>query len=132
MDINIKIEGKSIEELRKILEYPPYLMFVFVGGIFMVASIIKEAYFFQVFSFLLYSSAGAVWRYIEKDFDGGIKKWICEEKEEEQKRRDGSVKKIKVYIENNKYKLFHLIIISIYHIGNIVLFYFLLHYLKFI
>jgi hypothetical protein len=125
--MNIYINGKAIEELRKILEYPPYLIFVFVGGIFMVASIIEKMYFSQVFTFLLYASAGAVWRYIEKDFDGGIKKYICDEKEIQV---NGRIKK--VYIENNKYKLTHLIIISIYHIGNIVLFYFLLHYLNII
>jgi len=106
--MDIKIEGKTMEELRKILEYPPYLIFLFVSAIFVVVSIIEKIYFDQIFIFFLYSVFGSVWRYIEKDMLSGIQK---------------------VTKEESKNKL-NLTVISIYHIGNLGLLVALFHYLK--
>jgi hypothetical protein len=99
--MNINIEGKSIEEIRKIFGYPPYLIFVLVGAIFICFSLAKGNYFEQVWIFFLYSVTGSIWRYIEKDImrnvlkEGQIKTWLV-----------------------------------IYHIGNFFLLFALLHYLR--
>jgi hypothetical protein len=101
--MDIKFEGKFMEELRKILEYPPYLIFVFVSAIFVCITLIKGNYFEQIWIFFLYSVIGSIWRYIEKDImrnvlkEGQVKTWLV-----------------------------------IYHIGNFFLFFALLFYLKII
>jgi len=96
-----------IYNLKEILGKPPYLIFVFISAVFVVVSMIWNRNFSQVWIFFLYSIVGAVWRYIEKDVDSGISKIIKEDKA----------------------KISHLIIISIYHVGNIILLVVLIRYL---
>lgn len=111
MAISININGEAIKEARKLLEYPPYLIFVFVGLIFVFTSLVWGNNFYQVWIFFLYTIFGSIWRYIEKDMLNGIQKLIEKEK---------------------SLKICNLIVISIYHIGNIGLLYFLIYHLKLI
>jgi len=102
---------KFINGLKEVLDKPPYLIFVFIGSVLLIISIIYNSYFYEIWIFFLYSVCGSIWRYFEKDIDSGIKKII---KKEENK------------------KISHLFIIIIYHIGNIGLFLALLYYSKLI
>lgn len=97
--------------IKEILLWPPYLIFVFLSSVFMVASLISNNYFDKIWIFFLYSVAGSIWRYIEKDIDHGVQKIIKKET-----NRD----------------ICHLVVIVIYHIGNIVLIFALLRYLELI
>jgi|GEM_PF-6387316 len=101
---------KFIVLLEKLILYPPYLIFIFVGAPILMISLIMKSWTEPIGIFFLYSAAGSVWRYIEKDLDHGIGKVL----KEEGRSRDIS----------------HLIVISIYHIGNLGLFLALLYYLK--
>lgn len=105
-----KNDGKFWEIFKDILGYPPYLIFVFVGTVFISISLVQMHFFDQVWIFFLYSVAGSVWRYIEKDIDGGLSRLVSE----------------------SKRNICHLVVIFIYHIGNLALFYALLRYLKLI
>ena len=109
MAININLNGEAIKEARKLLEYPPYLIFVFIGLIFVFVSLIWDNNFYQVWIFLLYAVFGSIWRYIEKDMMSGIQKLIKEEK---------------------NMNIANLSVISIYHIGNLVLLFALFKFLK--
>lgn len=100
---------KFIEILKEILLWPCYLIFFFVSAILLLVSLITKFHFEQIWIFFLYSIAGSVWRYIEKDIDHGIQQII--EKEE------------------NK-KICHLIVTIVYHIGNAGLLLGLFVYLK--
>lgn len=100
-----------IGSLERLLDKPPYLIFVFIGAVFVVISMITKYSFEQIWLFFLYSTGGTIWRYIERDFIRYIEKH---------------------HIGHNNYIYFRLAIISIYHIGNLVLFLALLHYLKLI
>ncbi|VVA44245.1 conserved hypothetical protein [Candidatus Roizmanbacteria bacterium] len=93
-----------IEGLERIIDKPPYLLFVFIGAVFLVISLITRFSFEQIWIFFLYSVAGTIWRYAEKDIQG---------------------------IDRNNKKL-NSILRIIYHIGNIGLFLTLLHFLNFI
>jgi len=57
-----------VESLERLLDKPPYLIFVFISTIFVIISLITQHYFQESWSFFLYSVIGAVWRYIERDF----------------------------------------------------------------
>lgn len=100
---------KFIILLEKLILYPPYLIFIFVSAPILMISLIMKSWTEPIGIFFLYSAAGGVWRYIEKDLDHGIGKILKGEKS-----RDIS----------------HLVVISVYHIGNLGLFFMLLHYLK--
>ena len=58
---------KFIDNLKNILKEPPYLIFLFVGAVFVSISILSNRYFEQVWLFFLYSIIGMIWRYGEKD-----------------------------------------------------------------
>lgn len=108
---------KFIGVLKDILEKPPYLIFVFISAVFMIVAIISEKYFDQIFVFFLYSISGTIWRYIERDFLGALRP--------DKKNSENQV-------IDKKDKIIKLVIISIYHAGNVSLFIILLHYLRFI
>lgn len=104
-----KYLDKFTQNLKEVLDKPPYLVFVFVGAVFMIISLLSKNYFDQIWIFFLYSAMGAVWRYIEKDLIGNT------------------------FTEGFKTKEnFKRFIILVYHIGNIALLIALLHYLKLI
>jgi hypothetical protein len=100
---------KFIEGLLKVLDKPPYLIFTFVGGVFVLASLFSGQQFEKIWLFFLYAVAGTIWRYIERDIIGNT---FTEE----------IVKKV----------VYRRWIISIYHVGNLALFFTLIHYLGFI
>jgi len=125
--MEIKLDGKFLQIVKDILGYPPYLVFVFVGAVFVSISLSQTTYFDQVWIFFLYSVVGSIWRYIEKDIDGGLQKYIENKKKKESLDKDAEEHEIKGKNSRN-----HLVIISIYHIGNILLFLGLLYYLKLI
>ena len=93
---------KFIDNLAKLLREPPYLIFLFIGATLVFVSILSNRYFEQVWLFFLYSIIGTIWRYIERDI------YKCVLKTEWQR----------------------IVVIFIYHLGNIVLFSFLLKYLE--
>ncbi|NCO24956.1 hypothetical protein GW901_00315 [Candidatus Parcubacteria bacterium] len=95
---------KFIDNLANLLKEPPYLVFLFIGAVLVFVSILTNRYFEQVWLFFLYSIIGTIWRYIEKDVYKNV-------------------------FTTDKQKA---IVISIYHLGNIVLFFFLLNYLNLI
>lgn len=95
---------KFIDKLSSLLKEPPYLTFLFIGAVFVFVSILSNRYFEQVWLFFLYATVGVIWRYIEKDVYKNV---------------FTSDKQI-------------VIIRIIYHLGNIVLFLFLLNYLNLI
>lgn len=95
---------KFIDNLAKLLKEPPYLVFLFIGAILVFVSIFSNRYFEQVWLFFLYSIIGTIWRYIEKDI---YKNVFTTEKEKS-------------------------IVITIYHLGNIFLFFCLISYLDLI
>lgn|SRR3990167_2922278 len=90
-----------IDTLGKLLDKPPYLFLVFIGAVFTVISLISGNHFEQIWLFFLFSVAGTIWRYIERDF----------------LRPSENHPKIKLSIQ------------IVYHIGNIGLFASLLYYL---
>jgi len=118
--MTFKIDGKSIKELRKILEYPPYLIFVFISAVFVITTLITKNNFDPVWIFFLYSVGGAMWRYIERDF---LRKYREKSKGENEKDFEYQKKE-----EAKKRKSEG--IIFIYHLGNIGLFIALLCYLR--
>lgn len=91
---------KFIDRLAQLLREPPYLLFVFISAVFVITSLISQRYFDQTWTLFLYSVAGTMWRYIERDVRHNVLK------------------------ENMKMKS-----IVVYHIGNIGLFFALLYYL---
>ena len=95
--------------LKEILLWPCYLVFVFIGAILLIISLFTNNYIEQIWIFFIYSITGLVWRYIEKDIDSGIQEIIAEDK--------------------NK-KISHLVVIVIYHLGNIALLLSLLYYIN--
>lgn len=118
---------KFMQILKEILEKPPYLVFVFIGTIFMVISIITNNFLNQNLIFFIYSVIGLVWRYIEKDVEGGLRNYIQNKKDRENLGAD----KFKIEI-TRKISVSHLVVIVIYHMGNFSLIFALLSYLKFI
>src|SRR3989338_10734764 len=62
--------GKFIDNLAGLLKEPPYLIFLFIGTIFVVVSLLSEKHFEQVWIFFFYSVVGTIWRYIERDLVG--------------------------------------------------------------
>lgn len=99
-----------IDSLERLLDKPPYLIFVFIGAVFLIISLISKFSFEQTWTFFLYAVGGTIWRYIERDFIRHIEKYIKEEKR----------------------AILRFIVITVYHIGNLTLFFALLHYLNFI
>ena len=93
-----------IDHLANLLKEPPYRQFVFVGAVLVFISLIQGEGFEQAWTFLLYSAGGTMWRYVERDIRHNVLKT-------ENARKTSIV---------------------IYHIGNIGLFFALLHYLGFI
>lgn len=100
---------KFISELAKLLKEPPYLVFLFIGVVFVIVSLITKESIDKTWAFFLYSSAGVIWRYAEKDIESGLGECIRS--------------------ENDK-RSWHSFVIIIYHAGNIVLFYSLLKLLR--
>ena len=94
-----------INSLERLLDKPPYLIFVFIGAVFVVISLISRYSFEQTWVFFLYSVVGTVWRYIERDF---------------------------MRLLQDKHPDSKLLVISIYHFGNITLLLVLFHYLNFL
>lgn len=93
-----------IEGLERIINKPPYLLFVFIGAIFVAISLVTKFGYERSWTFLLYSAGGTMWRYAEKDLVSPLK----------------------------KYPNSQLWIRIIYHIGNLGLFIALLRYLNFL
>lgn len=93
---------KFIDNLAKLLREPPYLIFLFISAVLVFVSILSNRYFEQVWLFFLYSTVGTIWRYIEKDVYKNV-------------------------FTTDRQKA---VVISIYHLGNIILFFFLLCYLN--
>lgn len=91
-----------INKLAKLLKEPPYLVFLFIGAVLVFVSILSNRNFEQVWIFFLYSVGGAIWRYIEKD----------------------TYKNVFIGEKSKR------VVIAIYHLGNIILFLFLLNYLN--
>lgn len=106
------IVEKFIDNLAKLLKEPPYLIFIFIGSIFVVVSLIFQRNLDHAWIFFLYSVAGTMWRYAERDF-----------------RTESGENVVKLFGQNIRYKLITYII---YHIGNIGLFLVLLYYLRLI
>jgi len=84
-----------IGSLERLIEKPPYLIFVFIGSIFLVISLITKFGYEQSWIFLLYSVGGMIWRYAEKDLVHPLKE---------------------------KYPSSEVWVRSIYHVGNFGLF----------
>lgn len=93
-----------IDNLADLLEEPPYLIFLFISAVFVFVSILSNRYFEQVWLFFLYSIIGTIWRYVEKDVHKNVFR-----------------------IDKQR-----AIVISVYHLGNIALFLFLLRHLDLI
>jgi hypothetical protein len=91
----------------------------------MLISLTTGNYFDRIFIFFLYLVIGSLWRYIEKDMDGGIKKYIENRKKKLNLTQDECERENK-----RKHSITHLIIIIIYHLGNLCLFFALLYYLR--
>jgi hypothetical protein len=58
---------KFMEHLKGLLNEPPYLLFVFIGAVFVLVSLLFQRNFYETWVFLLYSVAGTIWRYAERD-----------------------------------------------------------------
>ncbi len=56
-----------ISSLERLIEKPPYLIFVFIGSAFLIISLITGSGYDRSWIFLLYSVGGMMWRYAEKD-----------------------------------------------------------------
>lgn len=95
---------KFIDNLTKLLKEPPYLVFLFIGALLVFISILSNRHFEQVWLFFLYSVIGTMWRHIEKDVYANV-------------------------FAKGRQKA---VVVSIYHLGNIVLFLLLLNYLNMI
>lgn len=95
---------KFIDNLAKILNEPPYLLFVFISVIFVIIALLTQKNFESTWRFFLYAVAGTIWRYAERDLLGISRDW-------------------------NK-KTLKLIALTIYHLGNFALFFILLKYLN--
>ncbi|MFH1388950.1 MAG: hypothetical protein ABIG86_02950 [Patescibacteria group bacterium] len=93
-----------IDSLERLIEKPPYLLFVFIAAVFVIISLITKYNFEKIWIFFLYSVGGTIWRYAEKDLVSPFKK------------HPSSKLGIRV----------------VYHLGNLGLFIALLHYLNFI
>ena len=93
-----------INSFERILDKQPYSIFLFIGGILVIISHISQFANNQAWTFLLYAVGGTIWRYAEKDLVSPLA----------------------------KYPSSTLWIRTTYHIGNLVLFVALLHYLNFI
>lgn len=61
---------RFMDNLKDILNHPPYLIFVFLTSIFMVVSMTTHRYYEQSLALFLYSVFGAVWRHAVKDVRG--------------------------------------------------------------
>lgn len=61
--------------LERLVEKPPYLIFVFTGAVFVIIALIFNRNFEQVWTFFLYSVGGAIWRYIERDLIHTYGQW---------------------------------------------------------
>lgn len=85
---------KFIAGLERLILYPPYLIFLFIGTVIFIVALIARAYVNEIGIFLLYAVAGSMWRYIERDFLSVL----------------------------SQYRFSKIVIISIYHLGNIFLF----------
>lgn len=92
-----------VEKLSGLLKEPPYLTFLFIGGVFVTISLVSQNYSESIWVFFVYSVAGTVWRYIERDL-----------------RKNAIPSTWMVYS------------IIIYHVVNVVLFFSLLRYLELI
>lgn len=97
---------KFIDNLAKILNEPPYHLFLFIGSVFVLIALISKWNFEPVWTYFIYATIGTIWRYAERDALGVA--------------RD---------TKNSYLKLSSLVV---YHIGNILLFLALLRYLRFI
>jgi hypothetical protein len=64
-----------IESLERLIEKPPYLLFVFIGAVLVIISLITKYNLEKTWIFFLYSVGGTIWRYIEKDFQTPLKKY---------------------------------------------------------
>jgi|SRR3989338_10238813 len=95
---------KYVDKLSGLLKEPPYLLFVFIGAVFVFIALILQESFEQTWTFFLYSAGGTMWRYVERDVRHNVLK-----------------------TENSRKTS-----IVIYHIGNIGLFFTLIYYLGFI
>ena len=96
--------AKYVDKLSGLLKEPPYLLFVFIGAVFVFISLVLQESFEQTWTFFLYSAGGTMWRYVERDVRHNVLK-----------------------TENSRKTS-----IVIYHIGNIGLFFTLIYYLGFI
>jgi len=63
-----KAVGKFIEELSGVLKEPPYLLFTFIGGVFVIFSLVTQNNFEQTWTLFIYAVVGTIWRYAAKDF----------------------------------------------------------------
>lgn len=91
-----------IGSLERLIEKPPYLIFVFIGSILVIISLYLNFGYERAWIFFLYSVGGLIWRYAEKDLKSVF---------------------IKVNEKND------LIVRCIYHVGNIGLFILLIYFL---
>ena len=104
-----------IEGLERIIEKPPYLIFIFIGSILVLVSLFLKSHFEQTWAFLIYAVGGSIWRHMEKDLSGPIMAKFPK----------------KITLES-KYLYSDLIIRIIYHVGNLLLIFLFFHYLHFV
>lgn len=64
---------RFMDNLKEILDKPPYLIFVFVGSVFLAISIATQNDVAQSLVFFLYATSGAVWRHATKDLRGRLR-----------------------------------------------------------
>lgn len=57
-----------INTLERLLDKPPYLLFVFISSVFVIITLLTHINFEQTWAFFIYSAVGTVWRYMERDF----------------------------------------------------------------
>lgn len=55
------------DNLRKLIEKPPYLVFLFTSSFLLALTIIFDKYFEKILLFFLYSVTGSILRHIIKD-----------------------------------------------------------------
>lgn len=104
--MNVPGIDKFTESLANSLDKPPYHVFIFMSGIFVLVALISQWNFEPIWIFFIYAVAGTIWRYAERD-----------------------ALSVSKSLASQKLKLTSLVI---YHIGNIILFIILLRYLNFI
>jgi hypothetical protein len=97
---------KIAEVLERLLEKPPYWIFLFISTFFVIVSLISQNHFKEIWAFFLYSVVGTLWRHAEKDISGSVK--------------------------NPQNRYFELTRRSIYHIGNLALLIVLFLYLGYL